>query len=109
MALQPLSNVMHNAKPLPQPQLGSPPTTQSRNRLNIPLAKQRLNRPASPHMTIYRPRVTWVVSITTRITGVILLGGLYLYATAYLASDITGWEIQRATKSSCIRFSSSRG
>lgn len=58
------------------------------------LAKQRLNRPVSPHLTIYQPQITWIVSIATRITGVALSGGLYLYATAYLLSPgVTGWNV----------------
>ncbi|OJJ65066.1 hypothetical protein ASPSYDRAFT_141060, partial [Aspergillus sydowii CBS 593.65] len=58
------------------------------------LAKQRLNRPVSPHLTIYQPQITWIVSIATRVTGVALSGGLYLYATAYLLSPtVTGWNI----------------
>ncbi|KAL4958086.1 hypothetical protein BDW69DRAFT_154963 [Aspergillus filifer] len=57
------------------------------------LAKQRLNRPVSPHLSIYRPQITWTVSIATRITGIILSGGLYLYATAHALSPVTGWDV----------------
>ncbi|KAL4984510.1 hypothetical protein BDW68DRAFT_15989 [Aspergillus falconensis] len=57
------------------------------------LAQQRLRRPVSPHLSIYRPQITWIVSVTTRITGLALSGGLYLYATAYLLSPVTGWNI----------------
>lgn len=57
------------------------------------LAQQRLRRPVSPHLSIYRPQITWIVSIATRITGIALSGGLYLYATAYLLSPVTGWNI----------------
>ncbi|KXG54301.1 Succinate dehydrogenase, cytochrome b556 subunit [Penicillium griseofulvum] len=57
------------------------------------LIQQRLRRPVSPHLSIYRPQITWIVSIATRITGVALSGGLYLYATAYLASPLFGWNI----------------
>ncbi|KAL4815436.1 hypothetical protein BDW67DRAFT_176260 [Aspergillus spinulosporus] len=57
------------------------------------LSQQRLRRPVSPHLSIYRPQITWVVSISTRITGVALSGGLYLYATAYFLSPVTGWSI----------------
>ncbi|KAL4982603.1 hypothetical protein BDW68DRAFT_55179 [Aspergillus falconensis] len=57
------------------------------------LPQQRLRRPVSPHLSIYRPQITWVVSIATRITGVALSGGLYLYATAYLLSPVAGWDI----------------
>ncbi|KAJ5445611.1 Succinate dehydrogenase cytochrome b556 subunit [Penicillium cf. griseofulvum] len=64
----------------------------SKNATNI-LVQQRLRRPVAPHLSIYRPQITWIVSIATRITGVALSGGLYLYATAYLASPLFGWSI----------------
>ncbi|KAL6231027.1 hypothetical protein BDW75DRAFT_233939 [Aspergillus navahoensis] len=57
------------------------------------LPQQRLRRPVSPPLSIYRPQATWVVSIATRITGIALSGGLYLYETAYLLSPVAGWDI----------------
>ncbi|RDW79269.1 succinate:quinone oxidoreductase subunit C [Aspergillus mulundensis] len=66
------------------------------------LAKQRLNRPVSPHLSIYRPQITWIVSIATRITGIALSGGLYLYSTAYLSSPVTGWDIGSASVTSAF-------
>jgi hypothetical protein len=41
------------------------------------LDKQRLNRPSSPHMTIYEPQITWYASIFHRITGTGLSVGKY--------------------------------
>lgn len=61
------------------------------------LAQQRLKRPVSPYFSIYKPQITWVVSITTRITGIALSGGLYLFATAYFFSPVTGWDIGSAS------------
>ncbi|KAL4797923.1 hypothetical protein BDV19DRAFT_358248 [Aspergillus venezuelensis] len=61
------------------------------------LAKQRLNRPVSPYLTVFRQKITGTVSITTRITGIILSGGIYLYATAYTLSPITGWDVTSET------------
>lgn len=61
------------------------------------LAQQRLNRPVSPHLTIYKPQITWIGSATNRITGVALSGGLYLFATAYLASPLFGWHLESAS------------
>ncbi|KAH8812305.1 succinate dehydrogenase cytochrome B subunit [Xylogone sp. PMI_703] len=57
------------------------------------LTQQRLNRPVSPHLSIYRPQITWIVSICTRITGFALASGMYLFATAYLLSPVTGWNM----------------
>ncbi|KAI9930088.1 hypothetical protein ASPWEDRAFT_101403 [Aspergillus wentii DTO 134E9] len=61
------------------------------------LAKQRLNRPVSPHLSIYRPQITWIGSSSHRITGILLSGSLYLYSTAYLASPLMGWDIGSAS------------
>ena len=61
------------------------------------LAQQRLNRPVSPHLSIYEPQITWCGSIANRITGLALSGGLYLWATAYLASPLLGWHLGSAS------------
>ena len=36
---------------------------------------QDTNRPLSPHVQIYRPQLTWVLSLTHRATGVVLAVG----------------------------------
>jgi len=64
---------------------------------NAILAKQRLNRPVSPHLSIYRPQIGWIGSSLHRITGVALSGTLYLWATAYLASPALGWHLESAS------------
>ncbi|EZF22984.1 succinate dehydrogenase, cytochrome b556 subunit [Trichophyton rubrum D6] len=61
------------------------------------LAKQRLNRPVSPHLSIYRPQITWYLSSLNRITGAILSGGLYIFASAYLVSPLLGWHLESAS------------
>ncbi|PYH92227.1 cytochrome b560 subunit of succinate dehydrogenase [Aspergillus ellipticus CBS 707.79] len=61
------------------------------------LAQQRLNRPVSPHLSIYRPQITWIGSSIHRVTGLMLSGSLYLYATAYLASPMLGWDLGSAS------------
>ncbi|XP_034829430.1 succinate dehydrogenase cytochrome b560 subunit, mitochondrial-like [Maniola hyperantus] len=43
------------------------------------IKNERLNRPLSPHLTIYQFQLTTVLSITHRTTGIILTG----YATAF--------------------------
>ena len=48
------------------------------------LNKQRLNRPSSPHFTIYQPQLTWYASIANRITGAGLSVLLYGFSIAYL-------------------------
>ncbi|KAF2790803.1 succinate dehydrogenase subunit C [Melanomma pulvis-pyrius CBS 109.77] len=58
------------------------------------LAKQRLQRPVSPHLTIYKPQITWTASSFNRITGVALSGSLYLFGFAYLAAPTLGWHLE---------------
>lgn len=58
------------------------------------LVKQRLSRPVSPHLAIYRPQITWYASGLNRLTGVILSGGLYLFGFAYLAAPTLGWHLE---------------
>lgn len=52
------------------------------SRKGIPMSDvNRGNRPLSPHMSIYRPQLTSITSILTRITGnALLLGGLLVIA-----------------------------
>ena len=61
------------------------------------LAQQRRNRPVSPHLSIYRPQITWIGSSAHRITGIMLSGAMYLFSTAYLASPMLGWHLDSAT------------
>ncbi|KAJ5388613.1 hypothetical protein N7509_011154 [Penicillium cosmopolitanum] len=61
------------------------------------LAKQRLNRPVSPHLAIYKPQIGWIGSSLHRITGVAMSGPLYLWATAYLFSPTLGWHLESAS------------
>ncbi|KAF1968728.1 succinate dehydrogenase subunit C [Bimuria novae-zelandiae CBS 107.79] len=58
------------------------------------LAKQRINRPVSPHLAIYRPQITWYASGLNRLTAVILGGGLYIFGFAYLAAPTLGWHLE---------------
>ncbi|KAL9622484.1 MAG: hypothetical protein Q9160_003160 [Pyrenula sp. 1 TL-2023] len=61
------------------------------------LAKQRLNRPISPHLGIYRWQTSWILSGLNRITGSALSGGLYTFAFLYLISPAFGWHLESAT------------
>ena len=61
------------------------------------LAQQRLNRPVAPHLSIYRPQITWYGSAMHRITGSALSGGLYVFATAYLVAPLLGWHLDSAS------------
>ncbi len=46
-------------------------------------------RPLSPHLTIYRPQLTSVTSILTRITGNALLVGALLVVAWFLAASVS--------------------
>lgn len=49
----------------------------------------RGNRPLSPHLTIYRPQLTSISSILTRITGTALLLAALLIVWWFLAAAIS--------------------
>ncbi|KAJ3554419.1 hypothetical protein NM688_g3123 [Phlebia brevispora] len=53
------------------------------------LNDQRLQRPSSPHFTIYQPQLTWISSIANRMTGAGLSGLLYAFSLAYLVAPET--------------------
>ncbi|ORY32795.1 hypothetical protein BCR39DRAFT_521603 [Naematelia encephala] len=48
------------------------------------LNHQREKRPMSPHLAIYQPQLTWILSIANRGTGVALSSLLYAGALSYL-------------------------
>jgi len=58
------------------------------------LAKQRVQRPVSPHLSIYQPQITWYASSLNRITGITLSGSLYIFGFAYLAAPTLGWHLE---------------
>lgn len=62
------------------------------------------NRPLSPHLQVYRPQITSVLSILHRITGVSLaLGAVWLVAWLYLAAKAgPSFETMRAFNSSWL-------
>lgn len=60
------------------------------------LVAQRLSRPVAPHLSIYKPQITWIGSSLNRITGVALSGALYVFGVAYLAAPVLGWQITSA-------------
>ncbi|KAF4624001.1 hypothetical protein G7Y89_g14174 [Cudoniella acicularis] len=61
------------------------------------LVAQRKNRPTSPHLTIYKPQVPWILSGLNRITGEILSGAVYIFGSAYLIAPLMGWHLDSAS------------
>ena len=84
-----------------KPQLGqlALPTTVTRTRFlatsaadsgkTASMAKKPLQRPISPHMTIYEPQLTWLMSISHRVTGVGMTVGVWGGSLAYLTGSLT--------------------
>ncbi|CEP22234.1 SDH6 [Cyberlindnera jadinii] len=57
------------------------------------LVEQRKNRPVSPHLTIYQPQLTWVLSSFHRVTGLYLAGGFYGLTCTYAFASLFGYHI----------------
>jgi succinate dehydrogenase / fumarate reductase cytochrome b subunit len=49
-----------------------------------------INRPTSPHLQVYKLPLTGIISITHRITGVMLSAGLLFFV--YIVSAVAGGE-----------------
>ncbi|KAK4446625.1 hypothetical protein QBC34DRAFT_411081 [Podospora aff. communis PSN243] len=65
---------------------------------NSILAKQRLNRPVSPHLDIYDKSQTWFGgSIWQRFTGAGFSGAMYIFGASYLAAPLLGWHLESAS------------
>ncbi len=57
----------------------------------------------SPNLEIYDKQQTWFGgSAWQRITGSIFSGGLYVYATAYLAAPLLGWHLESASIAAAV-------
>ncbi|XYA00521.1 hypothetical protein QA089_003060 [Meyerozyma guilliermondii] len=61
------------------------------------LNAQRSNRPVSPHLTIYQPQLTMLLSGLHRITGVAMAGGFYALTVAFAATSILSIPFDGAT------------
>ena len=66
------------------------------------LAKQRLQRPVAPHLTIYKWQMTWIPSALNRVTGVMLSGIFYLYGMGYLVAPALGIHLESAVVAASI-------
>ncbi|TQS34313.1 hypothetical protein Golomagni_05308 [Golovinomyces magnicellulatus] len=66
------------------------------------LVAQRKKRPVAPHLSIYRPQITWYLSALNRITGCAISGGFYVFGAAYLVSPLFSWHLDSATLASAF-------
>jgi succinate dehydrogenase (ubiquinone) cytochrome b560 subunit len=57
------------------------------------LIAQRKNRPSSPHLTIYEPQLTAILSTFHRISGLYLAAGFYGLTVSYAISSVLGWNL----------------
>ena len=64
----------------------------AKNKSNL-LAQQRLRRPLSPHLSIYRPQITSTLSVLMRITGLVMSGTFCLYPILYLTAPLIGIDV----------------
>ena len=62
------------------------------------MSMENSQRPLSPHLQIYRPQLTSVLSITHRITGLVLVAGT-LVLTYWLLAAATGPEAYATAQS----------
>ncbi|EMG50991.1 sdh3 Succinate dehydrogenase cytochrome B subunit [Candida maltosa Xu316] len=61
------------------------------------LVAQRRNRPISPHLAIYQPQITWVLSSFHRITGVAMAGAFYALTCTFAATSVLGVPFDTAS------------
>lgn len=61
------------------------------------LPQQRLRRPVSPHLGIYRPNINYFLSPSNRIAAIILTAPFYVFGSAYLISPLFGWDLSSAS------------
>ncbi|KAL9081066.1 MAG: hypothetical protein Q9159_007432 [Coniocarpon cinnabarinum] len=54
------------------------------------LENQRLQRPVSPHLGIYKPQIPWILSGLNRITGSIGTGAFYILGASYALFPFVG-------------------
>ncbi|KAM0231751.1 hypothetical protein ACHAPO_008331 [Fusarium lateritium] len=67
------------------------------------LVNQRLNRPVSPHLAIYKIEQTWFGSSAwNRITGSTLSVTLYGFSIAYLAAPVVGLHLESLSIASFV-------
>ncbi|CAB3360663.1 Hypothetical predicted protein [Cloeon dipterum] len=68
---------------------------------------ERLKRPMSPHLTIYKPQITSMLSISHRITGIAVTGYVYAFSIGMmcLPASFPHYCAALATASPALLFS----
>ncbi|KAJ2776063.1 cytochrome b subunit of succinate dehydrogenase, Sdh3p [Coemansia javaensis] len=60
---------------------------------SVVAARALKHRPVSPHLSIYQPQMSWVMSGLHRNMGVLVGGGAYLWAAAYGLAPLVGADL----------------
>ncbi|KAJ1646512.1 hypothetical protein J3B02_000753 [Coemansia erecta] len=64
--------------------------------------RARKNRPVSPHLSIYQPQMSWVLSGLHRNTGVLVAGSAYLYTVAFGLAPMFGVDLSSLAVASTL-------
>ncbi|KAI9505941.1 cytochrome b subunit of succinate dehydrogenase, Sdh3p [Coemansia spiralis] len=64
--------------------------------------RAKKNRPVSPHLSIYQPQMSWVLSGIHRNTGVLVAGAAYLYTAAYGLAPVFGVDLSSLAAASTL-------
>lgn len=99
LALHRAGMILHHSLPI---NLINPRSTASTSNLSNDEAQSILNaqrklRPISPHLTIYQPQITSLMSGANRITGAILSTSIYTFAIGYLVAPTLGLHLESQT------------
>jgi succinate dehydrogenase (ubiquinone) cytochrome b560 subunit len=70
------------------------------------LQQQRLNRPVAPHLLIYRPQITSVLSVLQRLTGLGLSAAFSLSPIIYLSATHLGLGLDLSADAIAASFGS---
>jgi len=70
------------------------------------LQQQRLNRPVAPHLLIYRPQITSVLSVLQRLTGLGLSAAFSVFPILYLSTTHLGLGLDLSADAIAASFGS---
>ena len=101
--IQPTTTQTQPTIPSPIHNLPASTLTSTTNHL---LARQRLNRPVAPHLSIYRRQITSVLSVLQRLTGLTLSAAFSLFPILYFSSAHLGLGLDLSAEALATSFGS---
>ncbi|KAJ2815067.1 hypothetical protein GGI24_006173, partial [Coemansia furcata] len=78
------------------------PMRQTEEPQSVVAERARKNRPVSPHLGIYKPQMSWVLSGLHRNTGVAVGGAAYMYAAMFGLAPMFGLDMSSAAMASSL-------